>query len=339
MLEFLSQIASHIFIYGTSVNFSHNNGINSIQLRLKGFSIKDDDSNSIIIENLLISVENLVEDENGSPLINDASFIIEQLNLMIHEDWINKILKNEKGLEKQGIHNLRIDVKPKKISILGKYKAGISLAFTVDLKFKLENGKIIIDLNRFWAGGFLPLPRLIQSTLLGILKNHLKSKKSIQKGISINDRFITVDYQALIPVDCYLDIHQIISDEKFLVIQGHANREKSLQMIKEKTIKKRIEQVKQRETVLKKQDEDRRKEMEPGLPQQKNTEEQKNITSFGDLEDPDEIAQRFEEMIKSGGERPSPAEWVQEDNSIRITVDGEAPENPTEETITVKLQK
>ncbi len=338
MLELLSKIASHVFIYGTSVSFSHDKGKNSIELKLKDFSIKDDEANGVIIESLLLSVENLVEDEKGSPMMNDASYIVEKLNLMIHEDWINKILKNEKGLKEQGVHNLRIDISSKKLSILGEYKAGISLGFTVDLKFKLDNGKIVIDLNRFWAGDFLPLPRWIQSALLGILKKHLESKKSASRGISIKDRFITVDHQALIPVDCYLDISRILSDEKFLVIQGCANREKSLALIKEKAYKKRIEQVKQREIALKKQEETRKREMEQRLLQYNKAEELKNRPAFGDLKTTDEMAKRFEEMIKSGGERPSIVEWDQKDEDVRVTVDGEPPENPVEEKISVRLK-
>lgn len=339
MLELLSKIASHIFIYGTSISFSHDKGNNSIDLKLKDFSIKDDEANGIIIESLLLSVVNLIEDKKGTPMMNDASYIVEKLNLMIHEDWINKILKNEKGLKEQGIHNLRIDMTSKKLSILGEYKAGISLAFTVDLKFKLDNGKIVIDLNRFWAGDFLPLPRWIQSALLGILKKHLESKKAVHKGISINDRFITVDHQALIPVDCYLNIHHILSDEKFLVIQGSADKTKSLALIKEKTLKKRIEQVKQREIELKKQEEDRNKETEQRLLQFKKAEELKNRPAFGDLKTTDEMAKRFEEMIKDGGERPSIVEWDQKNGDIKITVDGEPPEVLEEEKITVKLQQ
>ena len=338
MLELLSKIASHIFVYGTSISFSHDKGKNSIELKLKDFSIKDDEANGIIIESLLLSVENLMENEKGSPMINDASYIVEKLNLMIHEDWINKILKNEKGLREQGIHNLRIDISSKKLSILGEYKAGISLGFTVDLKFKLDNGKIVIDLNRFWAGDFLPLPRWIQSALLGILKKHLASKKSASHGISIKDRFITVDHQALIPVDCYLNIHHILSDEKFLVIQGSADRTKSLALIKEKSLKKRIEQLKQREIVLRKQEEDRKKEMEQRVLQHKKAEELKNRPAFGDLKNTHEMAERFEEMIKGGGERPSIVEWEQKDEDIRVTVDGEPPETLEEEKITVKLK-
>lgn len=338
MLELLSKIASHIFIYGTSISFSHDKGKNCIELKLKDFSIKDDEANGIIIENLLLSIENLVEDEKGSPMINDASFIVEKLNLMIHEDWINKILKNEKGLREQGVHNLRIDVSPKKLSILGEYKAGISLAFTVDLKFKLDDGKIVIDLNRFWAGDFLPLPRWIQSALLGILKKHLESKKSTLKGISFKDRFITVDHQALIPVDCYLDIHHILNDEKFLVIQGCTNKEKSLALIKEKALKKRMEQVRLRETELKKQEETRKKKIEESLLQYKKDEELKNRPAFADLKTTDEMAKRFEEMIKSGGERPSMMEWEQDNSEINVTVDGEPPENPVEEKISVRLK-
>ena len=344
MLELLSKIASQIFVYGTSIGFSNKNGRNGIQLKLKDFYIKDESSNSIIIENLSLYIENLIEEKDGVINFHDASYIVEKINFMIHEDWINKFLKNEEGLREQGIHNLRVNTSPEQITISGEYKVGIKLSFSIILKLTLDNGKIVIDLNRFVAGDFLPLPRWIQSTLLGILKKHLKSKKKSLPGISIEDRFITIDHLALIPVDCYLDITNIGSDEKLLVIQGRADKARSLKSIAEKITKDKIDRQRQKEEEQRKKLAEqlnrkrfRKQEMEDERIKREKAFNRKKLSDFGNVKSRDEIENRLKEMIEDGGETTGPVPYNEENSIVKITIDGVPPEEEKEDRVTIKV--
>jgi len=333
MLKLLSRIASQIFIYGVSIDFCQKDKACGVQFRLKDLSIKDDESNAIILEDLSVAIENLADVKNGSPGLEDASFIVESLGIMVSQEWINKLLKNNKKLEKRGIHNLRVDLTPRKLSILGDYKKFITIPFSIDIKFSVFNGKIQIEFDRFWAADLIPLPRWVQKALLNILKEYIKYSKSKIIGIKISGQFVLIDHLALLPFDCYFDINKIFINDHFLVIKGSADREESLRLIAEKKKKKREEEILTREMDMRKKEEDLRRELE------KQEEGEKMKIPYGDLDDVKDKEERIEQLILNGGETSNfPNKPHAPGSQVEIKIDGEPLEEDEETHKTIEFQ-
>lgn len=239
MLEVLSKIVSNIFLYGASVSLERIDGESRIRVKLKDLIVKDAESEGIIIDELILSIVDVRDNKELSESLNEATFIVEKFSIFLSEDWLNKLLTEGSDLKKSGVENLRFDFKANKLSILGTLKKGISLSFSIDLKFSVSRGELTIDFNRFWAGDMIPLPRMVQKTILNIVRKHLTSNKSLVKGLRFHDRYITLDPPPLMPVDVIMELKNVNINEKFLVLQGSVNREKSMELVAQKVERRR----------------------------------------------------------------------------------------------------
>lgn len=238
MFDFVSAVASQIFVDGVYIDFAKEE--QSINIRFKNFVIKDENANGVIIDHLNLFIENFKKPEGGIDL-NNASYIFQKLNLLVSEKWINMLLSFDDNLQKNGIENLRVNLTPKKISILGTLKKGFSFNFSIDLKLIIDNGRLVINFDRFWAGNYIPLPRFVQSTLLGILKNVLTTQKYSLKGINFVKQYILINHKMLLPVDCYISIDKFHIDDNFLAFECSADREAAINAIQKKNHRQKNE--------------------------------------------------------------------------------------------------
>jgi len=297
MFNRICNIMSQLFIYGLSIKMNKTDCGGEVKLKLKNFLIKDQEINGIIIENLHLSMEN-ISDMNKCVSFDDASFIVEKIDFLISEDWINKIIKSEEILKGREIEELRIDFHQDGLSVSGKIKVGITFSFTMDLKLTIEKGKLKIIFNKFHAGGFITLPSWLQKALLSILKNYLESRNMLDSGIIFTNEYVIIDHLSFIPLDCYLKFEEILIEEKYLIIKGGEDRDKCLEII-EKKLKKKIEEMKKQKA----KEKDKKKDKEE-----------------------DKVNKILDEIIQKAGEmkRLKPAKPVDSSNSkVKVYVDGE----------------
>jgi hypothetical protein len=240
MLDLISNLASQLFINGISLEMGKTGDSDHIAFHLKDFLVRSGSGNGIIIDDLSVFIENIRTD-SGLPDFNKASYIVEKLGVIIAEAWINNILKMDKELEQYGIHDIWIKVTGEKVSIHGTFKKVVSIGFSIDLKFMVENNIILINFDRFWAGDLLPLPRGTQKLILGILQKRLDKGEMVMKGIKFKENFIIIDPLSQIPLDIYINIKGIALKEGYIGLKCETDRALYLPEIEKKKLAEKEE--------------------------------------------------------------------------------------------------
>lgn len=234
MINFLAKIASQVYLDFIYIDLAGDRGNRSINLKLKNLAIKDEENNGIIIDELDLYIKNFMNATGSSVDFESASYVFSQLNILISEAWVNKVLSSDENLKSGDLENLRVKLTPKKMSILGTLKKGISFNFSVDIKFMVDKGRLIINLDRFWAVDLIPLPRWVQKTILGFAEKYIEKKKMHIDGISFVNHYILIDHRKLIPVDCYLDVQKVFVQEDFLAIQCGTDKDDAMRQFQAK---------------------------------------------------------------------------------------------------------
>ncbi len=264
ILQLVLPFVSQLFLFGFYTGIKKSGENLRIDVSLKEFLFQDEKTDGAILENLDLVILNLKEEGDITQNLLNASFILKRFTLIISEDFINQSIKTDKELKKHGIERLRVKFKKDILSVIGSYKKGLSFPFSVDFKFKVVDGKLVVDFNRFWAGDMVPMPRFIQSTLMGVMQNYMKSHGGLIKGIIFTNRFIKVDHYKIIPVDFFGDIHKVFMKEGFLVIEGGFDEEKAQKLLYERKKKIAEEEIKQaQEEVERLQEEEQQRENTP----------------------------------------------------------------------------
>jgi hypothetical protein len=241
--EIIGNLAPYMFMYGASVNFEREPNNNRIRIKIKDLMIKGENTDGIIIENMIVSLAN-IKDTEINESIKNADIIVEHFNVLIPENWINLAFKT---IEKQNlipdVKDLKVVFRNQVMSLHGAYKKGITFGFTVDLKFKVINDRIIIDFDRFWVGSTIPMPQIFQKTLLNFAENYLNSHKNVINGITLLDQNIHIDHLQMIPPNVQFFIRNIHIDDGYFVIQGGVDFNEALDDIKTKEAKLKMDEL------------------------------------------------------------------------------------------------
>jgi hypothetical protein len=242
---------------------------------VKDLLLKDDNTSGLIIENLILTATDLSagivcpnndpdtsgkespekkEDPDWEEDWEDqshGSFIIEKCRLLISEGWLNRVIESDDSLEGHGAKKVRVDMGPDRLSISGEFKVGVNVRAAVDLLVGVKDGCLQIDLDRIRALSNISLPRIVQNALMGIVQDYMKKK--MPKGVKFagGGSSIIIDHNAMLPGNIYFDLTHVYLDDKFLVIQGGADREKCLEIIREKREAREQEEARKRMESLK----------------------------------------------------------------------------------------
>jgi hypothetical protein len=230
--DLVGKVAPYHFLYGLSLSFSREVDNNRIRLKLKDYLLKDDESDGVIVENVILSIANISDDKDIGKNIPNAFFIVENFSIVISQSWINRALGFAADTMEE-VKNLRVVMNPDKISIYGAYKKGITFTFAIDLKFEIIDNRLVIIMDRFWVGNrSVPLPKIFQKALLNYMQGYLMSHEQLIKGVRFNGQNIFVDHIALMPVNGLFHMKGLVIADGFMAVHGGIDFEEAVGILK-----------------------------------------------------------------------------------------------------------
>jgi hypothetical protein len=234
IFDLAGRVAPYHFLYGSSLSFKREVNNNRIRFKLKDYLLKDDESDGLIVENLIISIANIKDETDAQKLIPSAYFIIENFSVIVSETWLNNAFKFVTDNMKE-VRNLKVVMGPEKMTIYGAYKKGITFTFAVDLKFEIINNRLVIVLDRFWAGNRkVALPKIFQKALISYMQGYIASNDLPVKGVWMNNQNIFVDHIAMMPVNGLFYMKSLVIADGFLAVNGGVDFEEAVRILERK---------------------------------------------------------------------------------------------------------
>lgn len=170
----------------------------------------------ITLENLSVEVENLLLQEKQPFNPHSSHIIIRTLMLYISAQWLNDSLNEKRALyEEPGLRDVEIVCMKDKLLVRGSFKKGVAFPFSVEIKTGVQNNKLTIELFQFNLMEILPLPHVVQNTLIDIFTEKLK-----QKFIDIENHKFHIDVLGAVglPVSMRLKDFRIEKDQIVLEV-------------------------------------------------------------------------------------------------------------------------
>ena len=146
-------------------------------ISLKNGTFTNPAGRGITIEELSATVENLLLNEKQPFDLKTSHITLQRILVRVSQHWLNDTLKEKHALyEEPGLRDLEIICIPGKLIIRGSYKKGVSFPFSIEIKTGVQNNRLVIELAQFNLMEFLPLPPVVQNTLMDIFKKQLSHK-------------------------------------------------------------------------------------------------------------------------------------------------------------------
>lgn len=198
-----------------SLSTEDSNGKSKVILSAKNLQLRDPGSEGFLIEELILSLEdvNIVPDIYNA--LKDSWIKISSLSFKISQDFVNNALSLMPELKEKGVNDLKIRFENERITLKGSYKKGLSFPFAIDLKAGFENNRIKIKLENFWMLEMIPLPKAMQNLILGALRGHFKDE-----SLKMVDHYFLIDVLSFIPFPIEVKFKSIDSLDKFLRFVG-----------------------------------------------------------------------------------------------------------------------
>jgi hypothetical protein len=234
IFDLAGKVAPYHFLYGSSLSFDREVNNNRIRFKLKDYLLKDEETDGIIVENLIVSIANIKDGTDFQKILPKAYFIIENFSVIVSETWVNKALKFVSDSMEE-VRNLKITFGPEKMTVYGAYKKGITFTFAVDLKFEIINNRLVIILDRFWAGNrTVPLPKIFQKALISYMQGYIASNDLPVKGVWMNKQNIFVDHIAMMPVNGLFHMKSFVIADGFLAVNGGVDFDEAVRILERK---------------------------------------------------------------------------------------------------------
>jgi hypothetical protein len=169
----------------------------------------------ITLEELSAEVENLLIQEKQPFNPHSSHIIIHRLVLHISAQWLNDSLNEKRELyEEPGLRDVEIVCLPKKLLVRGSFKKGVSFPFSVEIKTGVQNNKLTIELFQFNLMEILPLPHVVQNTLIDIFTEKLK-----QKFIDIEDHKFHIDVLGAVGLPLSMTLKDFRVEKEQIVLE------------------------------------------------------------------------------------------------------------------------
>lgn len=199
-----------------SLSTGDSGGKTKVLLSAKNLQLKDPASEGCLIEELILSLEdvNIVPDIYNA--LKDSWIKISSFSFSLSQDFVNNALSLMPELKEKGVNDLKIRFENERITLKGSYKKILSFPFAIDLKAEIADKNIIkVELEKFWMLEMIPLPKMMQNAIFGTLKGHFKDG-----AIRLVDNYFLIDVLSFIPFPIEVKFKSIESLDKFLRFVG-----------------------------------------------------------------------------------------------------------------------
>jgi len=169
----------------------------------------------ITLEDLSAEVENLHLHEKQPFDPHSSHVIIHRLVLKISAQWLNDSLREKRALyEEPGLRDVEVVCLPAKLLIRGSFKKGLAFPFSVEIRTGVQNNKLTIELFQFNLMEILPLPQVVQNTLIDIFTEKLK-----QKFIHIENHRFHIDLLGAIGLPLSMTLKDFRVEKEQIVLE------------------------------------------------------------------------------------------------------------------------
>jgi hypothetical protein len=161
----------------------------------KELSLKNVDAFDFLVEELILTLTDIHDSSGAVPDLKDCRVVLERLRVTVSLSLLDRLLQKHMGdLEKQGVRSLKVGSEEGVLSISGVYHKLIDFAFSLLLRFSIDQGLIRIDFQLRFIDG-LNLPGFLKTLIMGILKNRMTLT-----AIKIEEDHILIDPVRLCPM-------------------------------------------------------------------------------------------------------------------------------------------
>ncbi len=190
--------------------------LDRLTLAIDGLIFKNPRTKGILIESLRMKVENFDTTLNPIEALCGSTVTLEQMRIKIAQSFINDmVIQNRELYEPKGIRDVEVVLLDKKIIVRGSLKKGASFPFSVEIKTKAVQNRLVIKLSQFNLMEMLPLPTWLQDILLDLVTDKLT-----HPFIEIKEHHnFYIDVLAALPFPIKMNINDFRVEKDALVLE------------------------------------------------------------------------------------------------------------------------